>query len=166
MDNQRPGNSATWDAAHARVQSNITGTEDRIGENIGPYPSNRNTHINAEERIGDNSFNAEERIGDTNTRNAEYRSGDRQYNYRAETVGDASNWRGGHDVTPNNYIQPHSPRNQLRQSMDRYARENNINRKNIGALAQYHDKYHGHVMGHPANINEQALQNAGFTFKS
>ena len=197
MDNQRPGNSAIWDATHARVQTINTGAEARIDS-----PSHNNqclqsnhTDINAEDRIGnsnnnDNYTNAKDRIGVNNSQypnngnnndaedrigcnnrysaddDTRYSGGDKHYNNRAGTVGDASNWRGGHDTTPNNYIQPHSPRNQLRQSMDRYARDNNISRKNIGALAQYHDEYHGRVMGHPADIGEQALQNAGFTFKS
>jgi hypothetical protein len=50
--------------------------------------------------------------------------------------------------------------------MDKYARDNKISRKNIGALARFHDKYHGCDMGHSVGIGEQALQNAGFTFRS
>jgi len=52
------------------------------------------------------------------------------------------------------------------QSLDKYARDNNISRKNIGALARFHEKYHGYDMGHPIGIGEQALHNAGFTFRS
>jgi hypothetical protein len=50
--------------------------------------------------------------------------------------------------------------------MDKYARDNNISQKNIGALARFHDKYHGSAMGHSVGIGEQALHNAGFTFQS
>jgi hypothetical protein len=50
--------------------------------------------------------------------------------------------------------------------MDRYARENNISRKNISELARFHDNYHGNAYGLTHNITEDDLQNAGFTFKT
>ena len=73
MDNHRPGNSANWDATHARVQTINTGAEAHIDS-----PSHNNqclqrnhTDINAEDRIGnsknnDNYTNAKDRIGVTN----------------------------------------------------------------------------------------------------
>ena len=50
--------------------------------------------------------------------------------------------------------------------MDKYARDNNISRKNIGALARFHNNYHGSDIGHSVGIGEKALQNADFTFRS
>jgi len=50
--------------------------------------------------------------------------------------------------------------------MDKYARDKKISRKNIAALAGFHDRYHGSAMGSPVGIGEHALQHAGFTFNS
>ena len=58
MDNQRPGNSATWDATHARVQIINTGEEERIES---PSHNNQCLHTNytdknAEDPIGNSKY--------------------------------------------------------------------------------------------------------------
>jgi hypothetical protein len=50
--------------------------------------------------------------------------------------------------------------------MDRYARDNNISRKNVGKLARFHNNYHGYASGCDKDITEHDLRNAGFTFKT
>jgi len=44
--------------------------------------------------------------------------------------------------------------------------DNNISQKNVGALARFHDKYHGSATGHPVGIDDRALHNAEFHFRS
>jgi len=101
LDDRQPGNSVNW----AAIQSNITGAEDRIGDN-SQYPNN-SKNINAEKRIGDsNSHNAEDRIGDSNsqydyrgnTNNSNNNTDNRQYNHRPGKVED--NYNSSHD-SPN-----------------------------------------------------------------
>ena len=101
LDDRQPGNSVNW----AAIQSNITGAEDRIGDN-SQYPNN-SKNINAEKRIGDsNSHNAEDRIRDSNsqydyrgnTNNSNNNTDNRQYNHRPGKVED--NYNSSHD-SPN-----------------------------------------------------------------
>ena len=169
LDDRQPGNSVNW----AAIQSNITGAEDRIGDN-SQYPNN-SKNINAEKRIGDsNSHNAEDRIRDSNsqydyrgnTNNSNNNTDNRQYNHRPGKVED--NYNSSHD-SPNplhSHWSTTNNRNQIRHTMDKYARDKKISRKNIAALAGFHDRYHGSAMGSPVGIGEHALQHAGFTFNS
>ena len=153
LDDRQPGNSVNW----AAIQSNITGAEDRIGDN-SQYPNN-SKNINAEKRIGDsNSHNAEDRIGDSNsqydyrgnTNNSNNNTDNRQYNHRPGKVED--NYNSSHDsANPlHSHWSTNNNRNQIRHTMDKYARDKKISRKNIAAPQSASVNTHSSMLASPS----------------